>query len=79
MCFFLVFSLTFSKGPGYYSPAMKVRTETVTPILKDRILGEYKLARGNGMNKETAIANVLITVPVTHEKIMQVLKDLGNE
>lgn len=54
---------------------MKVRTEIVTPILKDRILGEYDLARGNGMNKKTAIANVLITVAVTHEKIMEVLAE----
>ena len=68
--------MTKSRGAGYYSPAMKVRTETVTPILRDRILGEYDLARGNGMNKKTAIANVLITVAVTHEKIMEVLAEV---
>ena len=55
---------------------MNVRTETVTPILKDRILGEYELSSGNGMNKETAIAHVLITVPVTHDKIMEVLAEV---
>tara|TARA_Y100001960_G_scaffold317516_1_gene385955 strand:- start:450 stop:620 length:171 start_codon:yes stop_codon:yes gene_type:complete len=55
---------------------MNVRAERVTPILKDRILGEYDLARGNGMNKKTAIAHVLITVPVTHDKILEVLDEV---
>ena len=56
--------------------ANNTRTETVTPILRDRILGEYGLARGNGMNEKTAIAHVLITVPVTHDKILEVLAEV---
>jgi hypothetical protein len=54
----------------------KDRTETVTPILRDRIVGEYELSIGNGMSHETAVKHVLITVPVTHDKILEVLKSL---
>ena len=53
------------------------RTETVTPILRDRILGEYELDRGNGMSHRMAYANVLGTVPVVHEKIIEVLREAG--
>jgi hypothetical protein len=52
------------------------RTETVTSILRDRIVGEYELSIGNGMSHETAVNHVLITVPVTHDKILEVLKSL---
>jgi|TARA_R110002020_G_scaffold130049_2_gene291083 hypothetical protein len=52
----------------------KTRTETITPTLLERIVGEYELSIGNGMSHETAVDHVLITVPVTHDKIMEVLK-----
>lgn len=46
-----------------------------TAVLRDRIIGEFDLNKGNGMSPEMALQQVIISVPLPRPAILSCLED----